>query len=105
MIRDKVRDCPFITDYLKNRIVQRPLQGAKNAKTIINELQSVGLKMDNQGLPYVADLSRHEMRRWRVEETQWTVAADTNEPENQLNHLYKPRKVFVDQDHSAHVSE
>ncbi|CAF5188451.1 unnamed protein product, partial [Rotaria sp. Silwood1] len=61
--------------------------------------------MDENGSLYVVDDGKHEVRRYRREESEGTVVAGGNGNGNRLDQLYEPRYVFVDRDQSVYVSE
>ena len=105
IVVDRERDSLFIGDYGNKRLVQWSLKGARSGKTIISGVLSTGLTMDEQGLLYVSDSFRQEVRRWRVGESQGTLVAGENGRGNRLNQLSDPRKVFVDQNHSVYVPD
>ena len=105
VVVDRGRDSLFISDFGNNRIVQWSLQGARSGKTIISDVSSNGLTMDEQGFLYVTDIVKNEVRRWRVGERQETLVAGGNGRGNRLNQFAGPRQVFVDQNHSVYVSE
>ena len=105
IVVDRGRDSLFIGDFGNSRIVQWSLQGARSGKTIISGVYSFGLTMNEQGFLYVSDWYRHEVRRWRVGDSQGTLVAGGNGKGNRLNQLYDPRQIFVDQNHSVYVSE
>ena len=106
IVVDRGRDSLFIADFGNKRIVQWSLQGVKSGKTIISDVGSAALTMDEQGFLYVSDYYRSEVRRWQVGESQGTLVAGGNGQGNHLNQFSNPRKVFVDQNHSVfHVPD
>ena len=105
IVVDRVRDSLFISDFGNKRIVQWLLQGARSGKTIISDVRSAGLTMDEQGFLYIPDWHRSEVRRWRVGESHGTLVAGGNGGGNRLNQLNSPRQVFVDQNHSVYVPD
>ena len=105
IVVDKGRDSVFISDTYNYRIVQWSLQGGRSGKTIISDVFSCGLTMDEQGFLYISDSHRHEVRRWRVGDRQGTLVAGGNGKGNRLNQLHGPRRLFVDQNQSVYVSE
>ena len=105
IVVDRGSDSLFISDTSNKRIVQWSLQGARSGKTIISDVVSTGLTMDEQGFLYVSDLGRNEVRRWRVGESQGTLVAGGNGQGNRLNQLHSPARVFIDQNHSVYVPD
>ncbi len=61
--------------------------------------------MDDQRSLYACDCDKHEVRRYRVGETDGTVVAGGNGQGDRLNQLNNPYNVFVDRDHSIYVSD
>ncbi|CAF2565919.1 unnamed protein product [Rotaria sp. Silwood2] len=105
VIIDKKRDSLLICDWGNKRVVQWPRQNGKNGVTIISNFACWGLTMDYDGLLYVVDPDKHEVRRYRMGESQGIVVAGGNGQGNRLDQLNGPRYVFVDQDHSVYVSD
>ncbi|CAF5111295.1 unnamed protein product, partial [Rotaria sp. Silwood1] len=65
----------------------------------------MGLTMDDNGYLYVVDNEKHEVRRYKIGDTQGTVVAGGNGKGNRLDQLSNPHYVFVDQEHSVYVSD
>ncbi|CAF1119453.1 unnamed protein product [Rotaria sp. Silwood1] len=105
VIIDKERNCFIICDYNNQRVLRWPRQKGANGETIISNVRCHGLTMDDRGFLYVVDEDNHEVRRYRMGESQGTVIAGGNGQGNDLNQLSNPTYVFVDQDHSVFVSD
>ncbi|CAF3561072.1 unnamed protein product [Rotaria sp. Silwood1] len=105
VIIDKERDSLIICDYHSQRVVRWPRQNDITGETIISNVGCWGLTMDDDGFLYVVDYDNHEVRRYRMGESQGTVVAGGNGQGNHLNQLSNPRYVFVDYDHSVYVSD
>ncbi|CAF2998329.1 unnamed protein product, partial [Rotaria sp. Silwood2] len=105
MIVDRKRDCLFICDTGNKRLVQWPLRGIQSGKTIIPELMSYGLTMDEKGFLYICDYEKHEVVRWQVGETQKTVVAGGNGQGDGPDQLNCPISVFLDRKQSVYVSD
>ncbi|CAF4988860.1 unnamed protein product, partial [Rotaria magnacalcarata] len=70
---------------------------AKNGKTVIKDVSSpVGITRDQQGLLYVCDWEKGEVRKWRVSATAGQIVA---------SRLGGPRFIFIDQNQSIYVAE
>jgi sugar lactone lactonase YvrE len=105
VIVDKQNDCLLISDYKNQRIVRWPRRNGTSGETIISNVNCWGLTMDNDGHLYVSDISKHEVRRYKIGETNGTVVAGGNGAGNRLDQLSAPYFICVDQDHSVSVSD
>ncbi|CAF4057624.1 unnamed protein product [Rotaria sordida] len=105
VIIDKERDSLIISDFGNKRVVRWPRRNGTRGETIISNIGCVGLTMDENGSLYVADVGRHEVRRYRIGDTEGTVVAGGNGQGNRLDQLSNPHYVFVDRDHSVCVSD
>ncbi|CAF5026536.1 unnamed protein product [Rotaria sp. Silwood1] len=105
VIIDKERDSLIICDYHSKRVVRWPRQNDITGETIISNVGCWGLTMDDDGFLYVVDYDNHEVRRYRMGESQGTVVAGGNGQGNRLDQLNQPTYVFVDYDHSVYVSD
>jgi sugar lactone lactonase YvrE len=105
VIVDKENDCLFISDYRNDRVVRWPRRNGTSGETIITNVSCSGLTMDNNGHLYVSDCQKHEVRRWKIGETNGTVVAGGHGQGNRLNQLNTPCYVFVDENHSVYVSD
>ncbi|CAF0748235.1 unnamed protein product [Rotaria sp. Silwood1] len=102
---DKETDSFIICDYYNIRVVRWPRQNGTNGETIISNVGSIDLAMDDNGFLYVADYNKHEVRRYRMGENQGTVVAGGNEAGNRLDQLHCPIYACIDRDHSLYVSD
>ncbi|CAF5013290.1 unnamed protein product, partial [Rotaria sp. Silwood1] len=105
MIIDKESDSLIISDYDNKRVVRWPRPNGTRGETIISNIACIGLTMDDNGCLYVVDYEKHEVRRYKMGDTQGTVVAGGNGNGNRLDQLSDPRYVFVDRDHSVYVSD
>jgi sugar lactone lactonase YvrE len=105
VIVDKQNDYIFICDRTNKRIVRWPRQTGTSGETIISKVDCWDLAMDNDGYLYVSDISKHEIRRWKIGDTNGIVVAGGNGPGNRLDQLNGPHYIFVDQDYSVYVSD
>ena len=51
---------------MNRRVVRWPLQNGKNGETIISNIDCHGLTMADNGLLYVTDYKKDEVRRYQV---------------------------------------
>jgi sugar lactone lactonase YvrE len=105
VIVDKESDSLIICDRSNKRVVRWPRRDGTSGEIIISNVDCYGLTMDNDGYLYVSDHSKHEVRRWKIGETNETVVAGGNGEGNRLDQLNDPTDIFVDQDHSVYVSD
>ncbi|CAF1206350.1 unnamed protein product, partial [Adineta steineri] len=85
VILDKENKHIIICDHANLRVVRWCLQSSQNPQVLINRIVCYGLAMDNHNDLYISDWGRHQVRRWRQEDSEGTVIAGVNEEENQLN--------------------
>ncbi|CAF3862311.1 unnamed protein product, partial [Rotaria sp. Silwood1] len=104
-IIDKESDSLLICDYKNKRVVRWPRQNGTHGETIISNVGCCGLTMDDDRFLYVVDQDKHDVRRYRIGESQGTLVAGGNGPGDRLDQLNNPRYVFVDRDHSVYVSD
>ncbi|CAF4525292.1 unnamed protein product [Rotaria sp. Silwood2] len=102
---DKERGSVFICDYANKRVVRWPRQNGTYGETIVSNIGCWSLTMDDDGFLYIVDSDKHEVRRYRMGESQGTVVAGGNGPGNRLDQLNRPRYLFIDCNHSVYVSD
>jgi sugar lactone lactonase YvrE len=105
VIVDQENDSLIICDFNNKRVVRWPRRNGTSEETIISNVSCWDLKMDNDGYLYVSDHEKHEVRRWKIGETNGKLIAGGNGIGNRLDQLNGPRYIFVDQDHSVYVSD
>ncbi|CAF5054257.1 unnamed protein product [Rotaria sp. Silwood1] len=105
VIIDKESDSLIISYVSNQRVVRWPRRNGTSGETIISNIACVGLTMDDNGFLYVVAGRKHEVRRYKIGDTQGTVVAGGNGFGNHLDQLSEPRHVFVDRDHSVYVSD
>ena len=105
VIVDKKNDCFIICDYNNRRVLRWPRQNGRSGETILSNIHSQGVAIDNEGYLYVADSGKHEVRRWKIGEKDGTLVAGGNGPGNRFDQLNLPLNIFVDEDQSVYVSD
>ncbi|CAF1312691.1 unnamed protein product [Rotaria sp. Silwood1] len=105
VIMDKTSDSLIISDNGNRRVVRWPRRNGTRGETMISNIGCIGLTMDDNGYLYVVDNEKHEVRQYKMGETQGTVVAGGNGQGNRLDQLSYPRYVFVNRNHSVYVSE
>ena len=103
---DKETDSLIICERGNRRVTRWPRRnGTQSGATIIDNIDCVGLAMDNEGSLYVTDIVKHEVRRYRRGETTGTVVAGGNGRGDGLHQLNDPFYVCVDGEHATYVSD
>jgi sugar lactone lactonase YvrE len=105
IIVDKETDSLIICDRYNRRVMQSPRRNGITGTVIIDDISCFGLAMDDQRFLYVSDYQTHEVRRYRLGETNGTVMAGSNGQGDRLDQLSHPHNIFVDRDHSVYVSD
>ncbi|CAF1298751.1 unnamed protein product [Rotaria sp. Silwood1] len=105
VIIDKESDSLIIFDSGNQKVVRWPCRNGTRGETIISNITCWGLTMDDNGFLYVAHYGKHEVRRYKIGDTQGTVVAGGNEQGNSLDQLSNPYYIFVDREHSVYVSD
>ncbi|CAF4219099.1 unnamed protein product [Rotaria sp. Silwood2] len=105
VIVDKENNHLIICDRENRRVVRWSLQDSTSGETTISDISCNCLTIDDNKSLYITDIDKHEVRRWRLGETQGVVVAGGNGSGNRLDQLNYPTFVFVDRDHSVYVSD
>jgi sugar lactone lactonase YvrE len=105
VIVDKATDSLIICSRGNQRVIQWSRRSRTSGEIIIENIDCLGLTMDDQGLLYVSNWEQHEVRRYRVGEMNGTVVAGGNGQGDRLDQLCNPTYVFVDRDRSVYVSD
>ncbi|CAF2921603.1 unnamed protein product [Rotaria sp. Silwood2] len=105
VIVDNDSDSLIICDRDNQRVVRWPRRNGRRGETIISNIDCVCLTMDNNGYIYLSDDHKHEIRRYRIGESQGIRVAGGNGCGNRLDQFNEPRYIFVDQNHSVYVSD
>ncbi|CAF4991840.1 unnamed protein product, partial [Rotaria socialis] len=103
---DKETDSLIICDLRNRRVVRWSRRsGTTQGAILIDNIDCWGLAMDEQRYVYVSDAAKHEVRRYQLDEKNYTLVAGGNGQGNGLNQLNFPTYLFVDRDHSVYVSD
>ncbi|CAF1514498.1 unnamed protein product [Adineta steineri] len=104
VIFDQQNHSIIIADSLNKRVIQWTNQ---TQQILIPNINCYGLAMDKQGFLYISDRVKNEVRRWKIGQynNAGIVVAGGNEKGNQLNQLYGPTFIFVDEYQSIYVSD
>jgi sugar lactone lactonase YvrE len=106
VIYDKETDSLIICDSGNRRVTRWPRRnGTRRGETISDNIDCLRLAMDDEGSLYVTDWQKHEVRRYRRGETNYTVVAGGNGKGGGLHQLNLPLYVCVDAEHAVYVSD
>jgi sugar lactone lactonase YvrE len=105
VIIDKKNDSLIICNYGNRKLVRWSRRNGRSGETLISNIDCFDLIMDNDGYLYVSNKEIHEVRRWKMGETEGTIVAGGNGKGNRLDQLNTPRYIFIDEDHSVYVSD
>jgi sugar lactone lactonase YvrE len=105
VVVDEQTDCLIICDRENRRIMRWPRRGGTSGQPIISNVYSYGLTMDDDGFLYVCDWEKHEVKRWKIGETEGILVAGGKGKGERLDQLNCPLSIFVDRDHSVYVSD
>ncbi|CAF1550267.1 unnamed protein product [Adineta steineri] len=104
-IVDKVNDSFIISNIGNQRVIQWSRQNGTSGQTVISNITCFGLTIDNEGHLYVCDYDKHEVRRWKMGDTNGIVVAGGNGEGDRLDHLSQPCNMFVDGENSLYISD
>ncbi|CAF3699535.1 unnamed protein product [Adineta steineri] len=106
VVVDKKTNSLIICDRSNRRLVQWPCRhGAKRGEIILENICCWGLTTDNENFLYISDWKKHEVKRYRMGETEGTVVAGGNGQGDRLDQLSFPTYLSVDRDQSVYVSD
>ncbi len=105
VIIDKENDSIIICDHGNQRVLRWPRRNGQSGEILISNIDCWNLIIDNDGYLYVSDHGKHEVRRWKMGETNGTIVAGGNGQGNRLDQLNGPEYIFIDEDHSVYVSD
>ena len=73
---------------------------------IISNIDSLAIAMDKQGVLYVSDFERDDVRQYGPHDPrEGAIVAGGNRQGSAFNQLNCPRNIFVDDDYSIYVSD
>lgn len=102
---DRMSDSLIICDYNNRRVVRWPRRNGTRGETIISNIVCYDAVMSGNEYLYISDVSNHEVRRWKIGETNGVLVAGGHGRGDHLDHLDQPYHIFVDQDHCVYVSD
>jgi sugar lactone lactonase YvrE len=105
VIIDRSTKSLLICDRLNRRVVRWPHREGIHGNLVLSDIQCFGLTMDDRGFFYVSVMDKHEVRRFKLGESEGTLVAGGNGIGQGLDQLDGPTYLFVDRDHSVYVSD
>ncbi|CAF1518086.1 unnamed protein product [Rotaria sp. Silwood1] len=105
LIIDKQNNSFIVSDWGTRQITQWSRQKNANGRIIIENIDCVGIAMDNKGYLYASDWIKNEVRRWKIGDKDGTLIAGGNGKGDNLNQLDAPGYIFVDKDYSLYISD
>ncbi|CAF1023993.1 unnamed protein product [Adineta steineri] len=102
---DKQNNSLIISDCGNRRLIRCFRQNKTKQQILISDIDCWGLSMDKNGLIYVSDREKDEVRRWKEGDERGTIVAGGNGNGNRRNQLNEPTFIFVDKDDSLYISD
>ncbi|CAF3411657.1 unnamed protein product [Rotaria socialis] len=103
---DKETDGLIICDQENRRVVRwSRLSGTTQGEILIDNIDCVGLTMDDQRYLYVSDYGKEEIKRYELGDKNGTLVAGENGEGSGLDQLSNPRYLFVDRQQNVYVSD
>ena len=106
VILDEKKKSLIISDYGNRRVVRWSLQNPNGDKEILIEnIECVGLMMNENGDLFVCDTQNHSVKRWRKgERGEGRIVAGGNGKGDKVNQLNVPTYIFIDEE-TVYVSD
>jgi sugar lactone lactonase YvrE len=105
VILDRETNGLLICDKYNRRVMKWPREDGTKGEVIINKIDCWGLALDSHRFIYVSDYKKHEVRRYRIGETNGIVVAGGNGQGDRFDQFNEPTYLFVDQDQTVYVSD
>ena len=108
VILDENQKSLIICDFENRRVVRCSLDKQENMQILIENIECVGLMMNENGDLFVSIQVKHEVKRWRKGEIgkgEGTIVAGGNGEGNKLNQLNYPTFIFIDRQETVYVSD
>ncbi|CAM4945334.1 unnamed protein product [Rotaria socialis] len=103
---DNETDSLIICDRGNRRVVRWSRRsGTTQGELLIDNITCSGLAMDEQRYLYVSDEGKHDVRRYQLDEKNYTLVAGGNGQGDGLNQLNYPTYLFVDRQQNVYVSD
>ena len=95
----------IICDHGNRRIMRWFCHNKQQGEIIVDDIDCIGLSMDNHDHLYISDCKKHQIIRWIIEEKKGFVVAGGNGEGDRLNQFSQPHYLFVDKKYSIYVSD
>ena len=105
IIVDRENDSFIICDSQKREVIQWSRRNGGVLETIIKNIDCRDLVMDNNRDLYVAHYYQHEVRRYRIGDTNGTVVAGGNGCGDRLDQICYPESICIDQNSTIYVAD
>ncbi|CAM2713958.1 unnamed protein product [Rotaria socialis] len=103
---DKETDSFIICDPRNQRVVRWSRHSSTTqGEILIDNIVCWGLAMDEQRYLYVSDVVNHEVRRYKLGDTNGILVAGGNGLGADLNQFNEPKYLFVDRQQNVYVSD
>ncbi|CAF1940948.1 unnamed protein product [Rotaria magnacalcarata] len=103
---DKNTDSLIISDRGNRRVLRWPHRsGATQGVVLVDNIHCCGIAMNGKGYLYISDISKHEVRRYKMGDKNGTIVAGGNGQGADLNQLNEPMYIFVDEQQNLYVSD
>ncbi|UJR19623.1 hypothetical protein I4U23_022757 [Adineta vaga] len=105
VVFDKKSNSIFISDWGNKRIMKWSLEKSTvQGQTVLSDIKSSGLALDNQGFIYISDWKRNEIKKFKLTDQKLAneqLIAGGNGQGNSLNQFNHPTFIFVDKNSLA----
>ncbi|CAF4409783.1 unnamed protein product, partial [Adineta steineri] len=105
VIVDRKNNNLIFCDERNKQVVRWPRHSGVQGEVLVSNIACKGLTMDSEGSLYVADTKNHEVRRWRLGDSQGKRVAGGNRHGKGTDQLDTPSHLFVDRNGSIYVSD
>ncbi|CAF1224408.1 unnamed protein product [Adineta ricciae] len=95
----------IICDQGNKRVVSWPRRNGTNGQVLISNIDCCRISIDKQGYFYISDREKHEVRRWKANDTSGRLVAGGNGKGDRLDQLNNPTFIFVHDDNSIYISD
>ena len=106
VVIDKAMNSLIICESVNRRVTRWSRSpGTKEGELLIDNIDCVGLAMDNQRYLYVAHPTKNEILRYQIGDKNGTVVAGGNGEGDDMHQLHGPSFIFVDENNSVYISD
>ena len=102
VILDEKTRSLIVCDSGNRRVVRWSLENPEDKQILIEDIDCARLVMNANGDLFVSEYEKHEVKRWRKNETEGIIVAGGNGCGNQLDH---PASLFIDRQDTIYISD